>query len=202
MHTRGEAWIDLLYLADKDNEVRMSLRELAGQWGWNPKTVIAFLAQLEMLRRIERTGKNGKGSVYCIIQDPKPAPKTKAKAKKKPRPVTSEFDVEFDALWPAWKGHPNNNRKAGLEKYIATRRRGVSFGLLKKKTIAYYKYCEAEGILGTNRMMMTSTFFGPHERWNASFEVTEPTPKTKDGDVPTGFGDDEFFTGEYKGGNE
>jgi hypothetical protein len=163
-HTRGEAWIDCHYLADETLRFNGSVRELAIRWDWSKDAVQRFLVELLELGRINRVAEDQltRAAMYRIVQ---------TATKKVNNTSTANYEAEFDKLWPAWKGRPNNSKKAGLEKYIVQRRKGVSWEELRDATIAYYEYCQEEDSLGTKYMLMAQTFFGPHERWKGPWEV-------------------------------
>jgi hypothetical protein len=164
LHSRGEAWVDVVALSGEEHRFCASIYELAERWRWNPKTVSAFLRELRTLKRIEceEAAAGRRPATYVLVN-----------SKKKPRsqPQYHEYEQEFEQLWRAWKGRAPNSRKAGLKRYAERRRAGVSFEILKKAVISYYYYCREHGILGTEKMMMTQTFFGPNERWKGPFKI-------------------------------
>ena len=75
------------------------------------------------------------------------------------------FGEEYDQMYVVWKTRPKNPRKAGFKAYCAKRRSGVAHASLQTAARNYYRHCKATGIFGTDKMMMTSTFFGKNDRW-------------------------------------
>jgi hypothetical protein len=80
-----------------------------------------------------------------------------------------EYMAEFEVVWKAWKGRPNNNKKAAFKAYKARRRSGVSAEDLKAGVVRYYKYLREQGKLGTEFMKTAAAFFGPNEHWKDKY---------------------------------
>ena len=155
-----------MYLADDDGQISWSVRDLGDRWRWTPSVVHRFLARLVELKRIVRVPNGSKtGRMLFRLATDEDRPK-----KKKPPVSPNTHREEFEQIWPAWKSRANNSKKAGFQKYCEQRGKGRTFEQLKKATVAYYRYCEKKGWLGTNSMMHTQTFFGPADRWNANFK--------------------------------
>lgn len=219
-HTKGEAWVDMLYLArfrpTENSRVKIprggfsqSLNGLAERWSWSVKQVRRYLERCEKLGRIRAHGRAHRGArapnVYVLVNydtyQPTPdkkgtqvgigvGPKRAHYIRTNETKGEKTYTEEFELLWVVWKGRPNNPKKPALQKYIALRRSGVSFDDLKQASRAYYQYCKHERILGTSRMLQTQTFFGPNERWKADFSIPDRSTE------PTvmGFEDSDFFT--------
>jgi hypothetical protein len=113
--------------------------------------------------------------VEPILAAAGPSVKTKGQAPAE-SPQSAAYEKEFAQLWRAWRGRTNNSRKAALKQYVARRRQGVSFEDLKVATVAYYRYCKAHGIQGTDKMKMAQTFFGPNEHWKSDYTLPPEEP--------------------------
>jgi hypothetical protein len=196
-YTRGEAWVDLLYQARfRDTETgrlevprgafAASLRGLAERWSWSVKQVRRFLRKCETVGRIRAHGRAHYVLVNYDTYQPTPSEKGTRKGtgggpkgahayiRTKETKEEKKYTDEFDLLWVAWKGRPNNPKKPARQKYTSLRNSGISFEELKDATRAYHRYCKHQRILGTGKMLQAQTFFGPNERWKADFTISAP----------------------------
>lgn len=167
LHTRGEAWIDLHYLADNAGEISSGVRELAIRWAWNRNKVHRFLSELLGFHRLKRLdgGARGASAIYHL----------EGVTKTKPADTYLQYEGEFKPMWDKmWKSRPNNSRLAGLKAYAARREQGLDAEILKEAARRYFRYCKKRGILGTSQMLQTGTFFGPNERWAEQFQDDLP----------------------------
>lgn len=79
-----------------------------------------------------------------------------------------DYPHEFEIVWTIMpKRDLNNPKKAAFKAWKARLKEGVSQADLESAARAYYGYCKQKGIIGTDKVMMAQTFFGPNERWEA-----------------------------------
>lgn len=72
----------------------------------------------------------------------------------------------FERCWAEYPRRPRNeNKKGGYRCWAAKRKQGVSEETLEAAARNYCRHVKAEGIDGTNRVMMMQTFYGPDDRY-------------------------------------
>jgi len=191
-YTKAEAWIDLMqrarFAASENGRVPLkrgdqygSIRTFARRWKWTVKRTRLFLEQCRNLGRLgahardqKKTHEGARAPTVYVIENYEryqtvPEQKGTRKGTRSGKKGEEVYLAEFEPLWRAWKGRPNNSKKLAQDKYIARRRQGISAEDLKAAVRRYYNYCKKEDTLGTSSMMQASTFFGPNERWKDEF---------------------------------
>ncbi|MFV0511893.1 MAG: hypothetical protein ACK5M8_21970 [Shewanella algae] len=84
-----------------------------------------------------------------------------------------EYSTEFEELWSARPRREGaDSKKSAFKAYKARIRQGVGHQQLMDGIEAYRRYCEAKGLIGTDKVKMTSTFLGPDEHWKQNYTIT------------------------------
>ncbi len=84
-----------------------------------------------------------------------------------------EYSTEFEELWLARPRREGaDSKKSAFKAYKARIRQGVGHQQLMDGIEAYRRYCEAKGLIGTDKVKMTSTFLGPDEHWKQNYTIT------------------------------
>lgn len=88
--------------------------------------------------------------------------------------TSAEYPPEFEE---AWKRKPRreggNSKKAAYKQWKARLRAGATVEDLTKGMERYRKYCEAKGIIGTDKVKMMATFWGPDEHYLEDYELSD-----------------------------
>lgn len=88
----------------------------------------------------------------------------------------------FEAFWKAYPKRAGSNSKQAAWKAWRTRRReGAKPEEIMAGLERYRAYLEATGKIGTEYVMMASTFLGPNRRWEDAYEVPSVPKKEKSG---------------------
>lgn len=89
--------------------------------------------------------------------------------------ATSDYSPEFEQ---AWKDKPRreggNSKKAAHKAWKARIREGANVNDLVDGMERYRKFCEAKKIIGTDKVKMMATFWGPDEHYLESYSLGQP----------------------------
>lgn len=189
----GFAWLDLISMARfedgddlKRGQLYGSARTLAKRWNWTRMKAARWLGRKRDANRIKlgtQAGRKASVITICNYDSYQVAPlelgtqagrksvdaRSKSGTRRKNKEGLEEYTCDFDVVWKAWKGRPNNPKKPALAAYARLRDSGVGADELLKAVTRYWRYCKQRGILGSDKMMMAQTFFGPNERWKDGF---------------------------------
>lgn len=85
---------------------------------------------------------------------------------------------EFLAAWSTYpKREAGDSRPAALKAWNARINQGVDPQALIAGVKRYAAYCDAKGWVGSDRVKMGATFFGPDEWWKLEWGVSSTAPK-------------------------
>lgn len=173
-----------------------SERFLAARWRWPKTRVHRFLKRCidDDFIADQRLGQHGR--VYRVVNydsyqgppteaGPTAGPRldhvwTKEEEGKKVRTtlVASERQIapnptllSFARCWAEYPRRKGGNSRVKAEKaYLARVRQGVDEDYLYTRTKLYKRYCELAGRVGTEFVLMASTFYGPDRRYDDDWE--------------------------------
>lgn len=81
------------------------------------------------------------------------------------------YPGEFEEAWDAYPDRLGNNPKKGAyRKWRGLVTSGTPPGELLSAVRGYARFCLAEGVDGTPKVMMARTFFGPDEPWSQDWQ--------------------------------
>lgn len=107
--------------------------------------------------------------------------------------------AEPHAFTKAWEIYPKreggNPRKTALKAWSARIRAGTSAEEMQAGLERYRAYVQAKGILGTDKVMMAATFFGPDERWKEDWAIAPKDPTNPEKPAPRCVDCGGLFTG-------
>lgn len=87
---------------------------------------------------------------------------------------TSDYTDEFEQAWKAYpKRHTSSNKKATYKQWKARLNNGFTVEDMTQGIERYFKFCKAEGQLGTKFVKMPETFLGPNEHFMEEWTVSE-----------------------------
>jgi hypothetical protein len=79
--------------------------------------------------------------------------------------MSAPYPAAFEEVWAAYPGRPNNPKKLAFKAWRARLLEGITAAELLICAKEYANQLRRSGKLGTEFVMMSSTFFGPNERW-------------------------------------
>jgi len=92
--------------------------------------------------------------------------------------IPSTTEAEDDGFEAAWAVFPEraggNSKTAAAKAYRARLRAGATPEALLDATLRYAAYCKADGRVGTEFVLMGSTFYGPNGRWQDEWRGKGP----------------------------
>lgn len=93
---------------------------------------------------------------------------------------TTVYPEEFELLWKSYpkRNNPGSKWKAYESWEKAKEQVGVSGTLLMGKVLEYAQWCEAEGIVGTSKVAMATTWLN-QRRWEVDLTITLPEGNRK-----------------------
>lgn len=124
----------------------------------------------------------------CPSPSPSPSESIKDKTHVPPEGGTDDYPPEFER---AWKDKPRreggNSKKAAYKQWKARLRAGATVEDLTDGMERYRKFCEAKKIIGTDKVKMMATFWGPDEHYLEDYATSQsngydPTARDKSND--------------------
>lgn len=83
--------------------------------------------------------------------------------------------VTFDSVWKHYPRRSGGNPRSKAEKaWNARLHEGIQPAALAASVTRYRAFCQATNRIGTEYVMMGSTFFGPDSRWDDPWEAPAP----------------------------
>lgn len=177
-----------------------SLRDLAGRFGWSTKKTANFLQTARNWQRLKSQREIQAGTVYLIenydtYQIHSPAEETpqdipegtarthRGHSKETPRKqeqnsksikqlTTTSYSADFELIWKALpKRSGSNNKQAAHRQYEARLTEGVAFEVMHDGVLRYTAWAQGTGKVGTELVMMGSTFLGRDRRFEEAWEL-------------------------------
>lgn len=106
--------------------------------------------------------------------------KLEAKRARKPKAAPMQPTL-FEAAWAAYpKRGGGNSRTMALKAWKSRMAEGVSEEVLLDAARRYAAYCQATERVGTEFVMMASTFFGPSKRYDDAWSAPKGKPDDLD----------------------
>lgn len=111
-----------------------------------------------------------------MIEEPTPPPPPPPN----PEPVQSVLDLAGTAMeiYPRRNGSPA--RREAIEKLTARLREGEDLNKIIAGTVRYRLYCEATGIVGTERVMQARRFYGVSREYLEPWDLPTKQPEKED----------------------
>lgn len=183
-----------------------SVRHLAKEWKWGKDKVASFLKELKKSGRITRQSDGHAGTVYLIekydtyqgnnitaatddqTDEPTDARQTPdknntskagkaVKASVTSGDVTGGYPPEFELSWNAFpKRSGTNNKQAAYRQYVARLAEGISFQVIHDGVLRYNTWVVASAKVGTDKVMMASTFLGRDKHFLEPYELPTHAP--------------------------
>lgn len=89
--------------------------------------------------------------------------------------VLKPFEQDFEEVWQEYPRRSGPNpKKPAYKAYVARRREGISRDDLLTATKNYAAQLTVDGKIGSEYVLMGSTFYGPNERWREHLALYSP----------------------------
>lgn len=107
----------------------------------------------------------------CPSPSPSPSP-SDSNTKDSVPSKDGTYPPEFEEIWKLKPKREGGNPKAGAFKaYKARLKQGATLEEIKDGVIRYKKFCDAKGLIDTDKVQMMQTFLGPNENFRESWTV-------------------------------